>query len=843
MAKNKVDDWEDVPLEANDWEDVPVEPKQTSKLKSAALGGLQGLTFGTSDEIEAGGKALYSDLVKLFGKDAPITSLKDLDKGSYKANLKEIRERYKKAQEDNPASYLTGELTGGLASGLAIPGSALASGAKGTKALLQAAKIGAIGGAAAGAGYSEAEAPLDVLKDASIGATGGAVLGPLMSKYGGKLMGKAVASPVVAGTTIGAGIGAGKALVDDESVLEGALTGGAVGAAIGVPVKAGVSFVKFGKNLPFFRSLGEVAKEASEGRIYSTKEGQDAAVARLTKVANELPEQLEKERIKLLNLRDNIINKKAQPQDVAKTLNSIVDKNVKQGALESIDDQLFKKTLNPFTSIDEVITAETQQKTAAKVFDAIDDLSTRMGDKINNASQKMKKAVESIERRNPIINLGDDLVRFTNPSKAPTILDKTQVDLIRKNVAHVIGENIEDVTKLQPTKLREVITSLNELSRQKMNFYGKPKAVLDGLIDNLEKTLLQHGDEAAVSAYNSGRKELGSLRTIQDIVDVRTRYNLGKEFEQGADISSAVKDLTKLSDPSNIKAEGYRRALDNVKDIHPDLVDYLNNKIMPVVKEYDTVSSPGFRILKGEQVKTPEEIVKIRALVKEINPLSEAGKETKETLLKELNDALKTGLKTREAKALSSAEARLAKLDEVTNLIKGDDVTQLSPDRLANLTPEQIRASNRVINLSSELRGMKKTDPSLDVALSKFAERKPQRVEQIKQSLDKAQKGKQLADMFAQTASTEAGMIEKTRTLLKFKAGEILGDANANIQAALELMKKNPISATPTGKDLIDKLNVVLSKEGQQRQAYLFALLQRPEYRNIINELVRGEDE
>ncbi len=109
-----------------------------SKLESVGRGALQGATLGYGDEITGGGEAMLN---KLMGSHEKLLDL-------YKKHRDEARANNKKAQEDNPKSYLAGQIGGGAAS-------ALATGAVGLPTVGILAGAGA--GAAAGLGNSDAD--------------------------------------------------------------------------------------------------------------------------------------------------------------------------------------------------------------------------------------------------------------------------------------------------------------------------------------------------------------------------------------------------------------------------------------------------------------------------------------------------------------------------------------------------------------------------------------------------------------------------------------------------------------------------------------------------------------
>ena len=130
---------------------LPTSPsdKQRSALGSAMMGISQGATFGLADEA--------------------IARLESIRTGrTYEDVLQEAKGMYKQASEQNPASYLTGE----IGAGVVAPIGQAVTGAK----LGRLATIGAGTGALSGLGYSEGKDIGEVARDVGIGgALGGAL--------------------------------------------------------------------------------------------------------------------------------------------------------------------------------------------------------------------------------------------------------------------------------------------------------------------------------------------------------------------------------------------------------------------------------------------------------------------------------------------------------------------------------------------------------------------------------------------------------------------------------------------------------------------------------------------
>lgn len=173
------------------------EAEHTGKLEAVARGGLQGVTFGTADEIGGALNALFSD--RQSGEGAMDHYRRERDK---------IRTANDAAQASHPWLYGAGEVVGGIAPALASGGAsaaaegagAAAEGVSALKAGWTAAKAGAGYGALSGLGTSKADltqgdnvpnALYDTLKGAGFGAVTGGVLGTAGQAISNKLSGAA----------------------------------------------------------------------------------------------------------------------------------------------------------------------------------------------------------------------------------------------------------------------------------------------------------------------------------------------------------------------------------------------------------------------------------------------------------------------------------------------------------------------------------------------------------------------------------------------------------------------------------------------------------------------------
>jgi len=164
--KNSVD-W-------SEFETVGMVPK-VSQGESLARGIAQGASLGFADEVSGAVEALWN---KANGDPTQFGKL-------YETYRDQSRENFKKAEDENPKTYLAGELGAGIGTAF-IPGVAAAKGASIANIAGRAAGIGAT----AGAGYSKADNVADLAKDTAVGgALGGAtaLAAPLIGKAAAKI--------------------------------------------------------------------------------------------------------------------------------------------------------------------------------------------------------------------------------------------------------------------------------------------------------------------------------------------------------------------------------------------------------------------------------------------------------------------------------------------------------------------------------------------------------------------------------------------------------------------------------------------------------------------------------
>ncbi len=155
--------------EDDGWQSIGAGKESTPAWKSALRGAAQGASLGFADEITGGLESAAGSLGLVPDK-------------TYEQARDESRAAYHQAEQDNPNTYLTGQVGGSLAT-LAVPGLNVA---KGASLVPRLATLGGVG-AVQGYGLSEGDTAEERLTDAAKG-TGAGVLaglgGQAISKVG-----------------------------------------------------------------------------------------------------------------------------------------------------------------------------------------------------------------------------------------------------------------------------------------------------------------------------------------------------------------------------------------------------------------------------------------------------------------------------------------------------------------------------------------------------------------------------------------------------------------------------------------------------------------------------------
>lgn len=172
--------------------------------ESAVRGGLQGATFGFSDEIRglqaAGGGSGVLGALRLGAEALAPSIVGTGGQEAYQAQRDAVRQADQAAQAENPYTYGAGEIAGGVATGLAAAGSG-ATLLRGGMSLPRAVGAGVVEGGAYGALYGAGNATENTAGEAGEGAITGAAIGaavPVVGRAIGGAVSRAITPQSVA---------------------------------------------------------------------------------------------------------------------------------------------------------------------------------------------------------------------------------------------------------------------------------------------------------------------------------------------------------------------------------------------------------------------------------------------------------------------------------------------------------------------------------------------------------------------------------------------------------------------------------------------------------------------
>jgi len=266
-----------------------------SALESAMIGASRGATFGLAPKIIAGLESTRSKFTN--------------EPRSYEDVLQEARGMYRSASEQNPASYLAGE----IGAGVAAPIGQAATGAK----LGRLAAIGAGTGALSGLGYSEGQDIGEVARDVGIGGL-----------LGGSL-------PV-----LGRGV---------QSAIQG------VKPAIDTSIKSGLSAMT-GKTLPYLEKVESQPERIKKIERIFTGTGKEET----QKLANDITDLVKKNPFErkanlLSNRAYNILQKESDNISISKeeVLNNLKNIGSTLNPVSEVDQITLGKLNNKIKAIDE----------------------------------------------------------------------------------------------------------------------------------------------------------------------------------------------------------------------------------------------------------------------------------------------------------------------------------------------------------------------------------------------------------------------------------------------------------------------------------------------------------
>jgi len=510
---------------AFDAEDV----EDPGMLESGARGTAQGLSLGFSDEITG-------------ALESTAGSLGIVEDKTYEQARDEARAANAAAQKANPWSYGGGELAGGIGSML-IPGLGAAKLAKGASTgakLLSGAKAGAKLGGLYGAGSSEGETAVDVMKDTAAGAGSGALLSSaLPGLLSGKVMGKGKnmldatkKTAMAAGAGAGIGVGADLAAGGETDLLESAAMGALGGTALRGAARTGAKvYDLFGNKADNIRAynMGTKGEDIADPVLHAKKS------AEFTGTIDEITDSIATSNKKL-----------------TETLNRNKDILMDERALASQQGQDKFKIL--IGQADEVV--ETVKDDVGRVYDLVE---REAADVVFSPAKHLEDFIQSLKSDVAFTRLEDS-------AKAKII------DNLRNN-AYTGNSTLAEVNQL-----RKHISAYSSMFRAEPQMASKFNGLYATINDDVANTLQRSGKEEIAQLLQGANKKWANILQLQKKLinkSPEARAALLKKSAETLDAgkratSEQLRGIAEQADSPMKTLTGY---LDEVKGASKQIVD------------------------------------------------------------------------------------------------------------------------------------------------------------------------------------------------------------------------------------------------------------------------------
>lgn len=387
-----MDDFKDLGFEES-FDDIGFEPEQAeqtpkappTKTESFLRGASQGSTMGFGDEIIAGAMNLLEYLPgsgRSQDEELRAQGFQLPESASYKSIRDDQRALDAAAEKANPMTFGAGNLAGGIATAPLAGGLNTVKGATtGAKIADAAKKAGALG-AAAGAGFSNAEDVAGLTRDVATGAVLGAGTGGLIQASPGMALG-------------GAGLGAiGGAALSDDTSLQGRAENAAKYGALGLGA---------GAMLGGATKLAGAIGEKLPGISRSYQKGANEGVKTYSK------EFAEETSNKAKTLVDDVTNaiEEAKANKLKDTQNNLKKVDEQIGEIETGIRQDLKNTAELQKGINE------GKKTKVKI--GSENLATKIQERFGQAKKSIGDTYDKIETEIPeetLFSVSDDLFKL-----------------------------------------------------------------------------------------------------------------------------------------------------------------------------------------------------------------------------------------------------------------------------------------------------------------------------------------------------------------------------------------------------------------------------------------------
>jgi len=521
--------------------------KQRSPLQSGLMGISQGATFGLADEAIARLESIRSQYTN--------------KPRSYEDVLQEAKGMYKQASEQNPASYLTGE----IGAGVVAPIGQAATGAK----LGRLATIGAGTGALSGLGYSEGKTAGEVARDVGIGGALGGALPVIGSKLFPKKLQSEISKKASETVTQEASQATGKEITQ---------------ATVGQAAK------REGIPLPELEKSLQNAKSAVEDELGKNIYLADEVISTLTKKPG-----------RLINYLRNNPEQSKQIAEIANTTQSVDD--LAQKLTEYATANPTRKQGIEAANRGKTILQESNIDVSNQdIFNILDQSRQRITNinKLNISDQKnvAQKEIERIsakvidkqsydgkDLRNLLGDIDDQVNKYGGYYKT----DDTN-ELLQSELKKVRGDINNFIKNKLPEDIREEYKKQYQIASRKLNQAENIEKMLTSKEASMRANKANTGDLNKANKILSGY--ISSKETPSKTTDIKYLTELMKEQDPSINLKD---ELDKIRIKKQIEAKGNQGS--NVVNTFIGLADVNSPIEFPGSKLF---TSPINRLLKNE---------------------------------------------------------------------------------------------------------------------------------------------------------------------------------------------------------------------------------------------------
>jgi len=517
---------------------------ETSMLEAGVRGAAQGLTAGFSDEATA---ALESALTPK----------------SYEQSLKESQAEYKKAEQEYPITSTIGDIGGGLAQavGLSVIGTPAAGAAAGAGKFAKAAQmLKNIVNPTTKAGF---------LKNVGASALAGGVQGAAQAVGRSEEQGLERLKEAPAGALSGAAVG-------------GALSGvlGAVGAGakkVGQSISKGIDEGKYPTS---FRMIRQGIRSGQEGRGFAKEANLDKTLKEAFDVAEnvvrpEITDTLSDLRI----FREGILDKSTAVMDLSDIISGV---NTELKKLVDPDADQFRQTIK--RAYEEA--ASDGNLTPSKANRIAKDIKDYIADK-PELSAKVKKAgyTAANDIKNQIRKRVPDDEAMSIIASDPALLAQYRKhirNISDQDLALTLKDKLQLTDKAALTKAKEIKEIVKTIGAA---FSDEDPDAIGSIMK----------DPSLQESFNKVISLTSPLKTLDDkMYQLLNASEIMGGVTSGKGEAEIIEDITKIfkniveqpkdSTSAFLARESYKRAMENIRQVSPDMADNIEKRVTPLLE-------------------------------------------------------------------------------------------------------------------------------------------------------------------------------------------------------------------------------------------------------------------